>query len=255
MGNVAKLKKQEVVANDPAPVDPIMSTIERLATNKDVNPEVVAMLFDRLKEQQESNEERAFNVAMVACQKELKPITRRAFNKQTKSNYAKLEHISKAVDPIIHKHGFSCSFGQLEGAPDKHIRFFCDVRHEDGHKERYLGDVPIDDAGIQGTVNKTGTHAYGSTMTYGRRYVKCSAFDIQVTDDDDGNGPANAPITEEQAERLRELLDAAEADIQAFCEMYEIDQYADLPASKWDAALVAIGRVKEKNTEKAKSNG
>lgn len=60
---------------------------------------------------------------------------------------------------------------------------------------------------MKGTANKTGTHAYGSTTSYGRRYLFCAVFDIAIGDDDDGVGAKIETVTADQFVRLRDKLE------------------------------------------------
>ena len=240
MNEIAKIEENGAVA-----VDPIMASIEKLATSKDVNPEVLGMLFDRLDGQQKWEAERAYNAAMAECQAKLEPVRRTAFNDQTKSKYAKLEHISKMADPIISEHGFALSFGAAPTEDKNYLHVTCDVTHKDGHARRYEGSYPLDIAGIKGTQNKTAIHAMGSTKTYARRYMKMDIFDIQLENDDDAQSAVSTTISEEQADHLRKKLDDAEVDLGAFCQHFRIDAYPSLRVADWDRALAMIAKKKE----------
>jgi hypothetical protein len=174
----------------------------------------------------------AFYAAMAAAQAEMKPVARDADNDQTRSKYARYETISEAIQPIITKHGFSLTFD--EGTPEKenHIRVLCDVMHSGGHMKQYHADVPFDNVGMKGNPNKTATHAYGSTKSYGRRYLKLDIFDIALkNDDDDGNAAGEfdgGTITPEQAATIRELLEKTGTDTEKFCQWAKVDAVPDL---------------------------
>ncbi len=85
------------------------------------------------------------------------------------------------------------------------------LSHIDGFTRRYAHDVPIDGVGMKGSMNKTATHAYGSTLAYGERYALVGAFNIPTSSDDDGNrevsapppSPGDAAITAVQLRNLR----------------------------------------------------
>jgi hypothetical protein len=48
-------------------------------------------------------------------------------------------------------------------------------------------DIFADTKGPRGTPNKTATQGFGSTMSYGRRYLKALMFDLVIAgEDDDG---------------------------------------------------------------------
>ena len=68
--------------------------------------------------------------------------------------------------------------------------------------------------GIKGSVNKTAMHGHGSALTYARRYIMCLAFDIQVSDDDDGNaaGAENRRfVSTSQVAQINTRLDKIES--------------------------------------------
>jgi hypothetical protein len=68
------------------------------------------------------------------------------------------------------------------------IRIVAHVSHAGGHTRRYHIDLPLDDVGSGGKVNKTKIQARGSTNEYGRRYLARMIFNLATRDDTDGNG-------------------------------------------------------------------
>jgi hypothetical protein len=166
--------------------------IERVASNPNINLEIMDRLFAHHKEMVARDAEVAFNDAMSACQKEMPAVERDAENEQTHSWYTRLETLSDAAVPVYTKHGFSLSFDEEDSPKEGHIRVICYCSHKAGHTRKYRGDVPLDIAGIKGNVNKTPTHAFGSTKSYGRRYLTLDIFNIVMKgEDNDGNGASN----------------------------------------------------------------
>lgn len=170
--------------------------IERLAANKDVDVEKLERMLAMQERILAKQGEMAFNEAMKTCQEEMPAILRNKENQQTNSRYADLEAVNNAIVPIYTKHGFSLSFGTADCPVTAHYRITCLVSHTGGHSRPYQADIPIDAAGIKGTANKTGTHAFGSTMSYGRRYVTLMIFNLTLTNEDnDGQRKAGRGIT------------------------------------------------------------
>jgi len=169
----------------------LMDVISRAAADKDVDVlkmEKLIDLYERLSNRQASQ---AYNVAMTACQAEMEPVVKDATNDQTRSRYAKLETIVQAIKPVYTRHGFSLSFGTDISPREDHDRITCRVMHKAGFHRDEFADVPRDMFGMKGTQNKTNTHAWGSTQTYGRRYLTLGIFNLSVVDslmtrDDDG---------------------------------------------------------------------
>jgi hypothetical protein len=68
----------------------------------------------------------------------------------------------------------------------------CRVSHQNGHSRTYQIDMPADGKGAKGGDVMTKTHATGSAVSYGMRYLLKMIFNIAVSDkDDDGNAAAN----------------------------------------------------------------
>lgn len=220
------------------------------ALEKGVSPDILKQMMDLRDREEARNAERAFAAAMVAAQAEMPQVVRNAKNTQTNSLYAKYETISEAIQPIITKHGFACMFSEGKAEQPNHIRTLCDVVHEAGHTKQFYADIPFDNVGMKGNANKTNTHAYGSTKSYGKRYLKCEIFDVAVKNqDDDGNaagGENTEMITTEQRDILLKLIDETETDVVKFCEWAKIEAVSDLLARHYDKALGVLQARKAK---------
>lgn len=130
---------------------------------------------------------KAYDEAMAACQAAMPSVYKDKYNEQTKSWYASLESVAKSAQPIYTRHGFSLSFNTGESKYPHHVLITCKCSHKAGHSEPFEYDQPLDDAGIGGNKNKTPTHARGSAISYGRRYLTMMVFNLATSDDDDGN--------------------------------------------------------------------
>ena len=120
------------------------------------------------------------------------------------------------------------------------MRITCELSHNAGHSKHFHADIPIDAAGMAGKVNKTPTHAFGSTMSYGRRYLTLMIFDI-ATEDDDGNRAGNgAVISDEQATDLLNLINEVGADKAKFLAYMRVDSIADIPVAKLGGAIAKL---------------
>lgn len=236
---------RDIVAQDvwtpPTPAAPtteveaMLALIERVARDPQSDIEKLERLV-AMRERLETREaERQFNAAMAAVQAEIPIVLRDRTNTQTNSKYATLERIAKAIMPIVAKHGFSVSFGMDEPKQPDCCGITAIVSNG-GYSRNYRADVPIDAAGLKGVVNKTKTHAFGSTASYGRRYLLCMIFNVATGDDDDGNTAGNAKetISEDQAMQLRELIEATNSDQAKLLAYLKIESVADIPADKFD---------------------
>lgn len=167
----------------------ILDAILQAAQNPAMDVDKLRSLFELQERMQDRQAAQAYASAMVDAQAEMRSVGKDRTNTQTNSDYATLEAIDAAIRPVYTRHGFSLSFGTADSPMEKHVRITCKVTHRDGHSESFEYDNPMDDVGIQGKVNKTPTHARGSAVTYGRRYLTLLIFNLTTgLHDDDGNG-------------------------------------------------------------------
>lgn len=179
----------------------IIQVIERAA----LNPEVDIDKMERLLQMQERVLDRqalmAYSAAMAAMQTELPSITERG--KTNTGYYATLEDIVDTVRPIMKKHGFAVSF-RIE-TQERGIQVTGVLMHQDGHREETSMLLPADTSG-----SKNAVQAFGSSTSYGKRYVLCALLNITTRgQDDDGHSAAPVKlVTPFQAGQLKQLITA-----------------------------------------------
>lgn len=250
MTAVAQIAEQRTVENYEAS---LIDLIARAASDPAFDVGKLEKLVSMQERVVARNAEIAFNASMQAAQAAMPRVTRDAMNDHTKSRYARLETISAAIKPVITDHGFSLSYGTDHSPLDNHYGVTCLVAHSAGFSRLYRADIPIDANGAKGVSNKTATHAFGSTMSYGRRYLLLMVFDIALTnEDDDGQaaGRRQNPqqqiasdgdvISDEQAGKLRSALTEAGGDIDRFLRFFKIECLPDLPAARFGEAMRMI---------------
>lgn len=177
--------------------DQMLAMIEKVAFDPNVDVLKMEKLLDmqeRIFDKQTTIE---FNKAMVACQEEMPVVYAKVSNDQTRSKYAKVEHILQSIKPVYTKHGFSMSFGTDKSKLENHIIVTCDVMHKSGYSRQYMSEMPLDSTGIKGSVNKTGIHATGSAYTYAKRYLIGMIFNLTIANEDD-DGVKAGGVTYEQ---------------------------------------------------------
>ena len=258
----AEIVTMEGRAADTAP-DNILSVIERIASNPDIEVERMRTLLQmradeeaRIRQMEREDREEAARRAWMRdfsrVQAEIGPIVRTRKNTHTSSSYADLADIDRVVTPILTKHGFLTSSGSVPGAPDGFIRMRLIIGHSEGHERAYEDIFPLDGAGSQGRANKTGIQAKGSTDTYARRYLKAAALDLAFMDDTDGNSPRpSAPagnITQAQFEELHQLIEDTQSDLAKFLKHFGIDGLDMLPAAKFASARQMLLQKKAGNS-------
>lgn len=233
--------------------DPMVSMIERIALDPNADLDKLERMLAMKERLEVDRRQQEFSAALSACQAKIPTVLKNKNNEQTRSKYADLASIYKAAKPVVADHGLS--FSTFPAPCDREgfqgIRWI--LRHEGGHIEEGDAEVPIDNKGMKGTVNKTSTHAFGSTVSYGRRYLFCMIFDIATGDDTDGNSPQTTnTINAEQFIILRDLIEeigeADGTDKDKFYCAYGLTKDADLeqfPADKFERAKTQLERKKK----------
>ena len=86
--------------------------------------------------------------------------------------------------------------------------------------------------------------ALGSTNSYAKRYCLCNALNIVVTDEDlDGQIPGHDIVSEEEADRLRELADqVSKEDRERLLAWAGVETWDEFPSRIYKQALRAYGR-------------
>lgn len=231
---------RQVVSDTPATYhDPMVAMIERVAMDPSIPldrlEQMMAMkerMEDRAREDDERQAKKDYFAAMSKCQAELPVVAKNKANDHTRSTYADLAAIEEQAMPVIHQHGFAVSF-QPDGYNEKgELRIRWEISHEAGHSRDGIGEIPVDSAGSQGKVNKTGTQAFGSTATYGRRYLLCMLFNISTGDDRDGNAVEDTikTISAAQRDEIQALVEKLGWDVPGFCAWAKINALPDLEA-------------------------
>jgi hypothetical protein len=166
----------------------------------------------RLQERVRDDDARkSYNAAMNAAQGEMGRISADASNPQTRSRYATYGQLDKALRPIYSRHGFYVSFNTADSPLEQHVRVLATVAHSDGHEREFQADIPCDGKGAKGNDVMTKTHAAGSAMTYGQRYLLKLIFNVAIGEnDDDGNAAspktATGFVSETQADEILRLI-------------------------------------------------
>lgn len=207
-----------------------------------------------LQERWEASEaKRRYDQAMKDAQAEMRPIVADKDNSQTKSRYATYHALDNAIRPIYSRQGFSLSFDTADCPLPDHVRIVCEVACG-GHRTYPHIDMPADGKGAKGGDVMTKTHATGSAVTYGRRYLLGMIFNITITQDDDGNAAGNPDmamaITADQFRELQALLEESgskEADMLTYVKADSAETLTLAQYAKAKAAMVhKIGIKKQK---------
>jgi hypothetical protein len=221
-----------VIPNEPSALVPVtpMDMLNR-AVSSGADIEMIEKLMS-LQERWETGQARkAFDEAIAAAKLEIPPIERNAKGHNDKK-YADFSAIAAVVDPILGKHGLSYRFRTNQ---TDRIAVTCILSHKAGHSEETTLSGPPDASG-----SKNAIQAIGSTLTYLQRYSLVQMLGLAAARDDDGKAGAGKPlITQEQADKLRDALEASGKDRKAFLKWAKVEKIEDITAELFDSCLDA----------------
>lgn len=144
--------------------------------------------------------------ALVAAQLAMKAAVKDAKNPHLKNKYADLASVREAVLPVFLANGIAVTQGAAIGQAG-YVAVVTQFSHVSGQWMRSRVEVPYQE--------QKGTNiaqAYGSALSYARRYA-LSSMACVVAEDDDGNGAA--PPAREPAPVRAQAADDTIADIRA----------------------------------------
>ena len=187
--------------------------------------------------------------AMAKAFAAIEGATKSANNPHFKSKYADLTSVIEAIKPALVANGLF--FTQSPRPNDKGVEIETILHHASGEVFS-LGSlfVPAD---------KNNAQAFGSALTYARRYALVTAFGVPV-EDDDGNAAAAAPpkrepqvelINDADCVEVTNLLRATKADTKAFLGYFGVPATSKLTTAQ---APTAIAMLRKKLAEAAQAD-
>lgn len=189
-------------------------------------------LIDKLMDMQDRWEDRKarqeFNQAITAAKAEIEPVKRT--NKSHMGKYENLADISKAISNILAENGLSYRF--RTDNKNGQICVTCIIAHKSGYSEENTLCSDADKSG-----SKNSIQAIGSAVTYLERYTLKAALGLSASHDDDGNSAdLEKNISENQRNKILQLIEKTNSKIDGFCALYGINSVADLPENLFQAA-------------------
>ena len=189
-------KTQALVPQNPTEMDLLALA---LSNNSAIDViERIAALREKAVLRQDEIE---FNEALNRVQSGINRIAPDMSNPQTHSRYASYAALDRVIRPIYTREKLNLSFNTEDPPISEHVRVVCYVSLG-SHTRKYQVDIPADGKGAKGGDVMTKTHATGSAMQYGMRYLLKFVFNIAVGYDDDGNAAGSALPEDVLVDRL-----------------------------------------------------
>jgi hypothetical protein len=135
--------------------------------------------------------------ALLASQREIEGVSKNADNPHFKHRFADLTAVIEATIPVLNKHGIAVIQLPTQPVHEGELALTTMLLHESGESISGTAYVPL---------AKNDPQAYGSAMTYARRYSLGSAVGLKFIDDDAesamgrGGLPATKPVSPSRAE-------------------------------------------------------
>lgn len=211
MNAVAKVEtRQELAAQQPETAS-LLAVISRAASDPNADIEKMERLMAMYERMESRKAETAFNEAMKAAQSHMGRVAADKTNSQTRSEYATYASLDRMARPIYTECGFALSFDTADAASPEYVQVLCYVSHEAGFTRTYHVNMPADGKGAKGGDVMTKTHAVGSAMTYGQRYLLKQIFNIAIGVDP-GDDDGNAASGEDYSDWLNAIKGCASVD-------------------------------------------
>lgn len=232
---VAAVDRSGSVAAPMSESGALLSMIERMARDTTIDPDRVERFFAMHQQAMARQARNHYLAAFAKLQADLPAVARKGTGHNSKK-YARFEDVIEAIRAPLAQHGFSLSFrtkheGQI-------VRITGILGHEAGHQEETDLPLPADTSG-----SKNAVQAWGSSISYGKRYVALTLLGIATEDDDDGKAAgAGATITDEQAEKIKKALDEIDGSLPRFCAYFRLEKLGDLPAAQFARAMASINK-------------
>lgn len=165
--------------------------------------------------------------------------TKSAANPHFKSKYADLTGVIDAIKPALVANGLF--FTQRPEPAQGGVQIETVLHHASG-QSMSLGVLFV-------PANKNDAQAYGSALTYARRYALVTAFGVP-TEDDDGNAATRSAKVEQPASVVDDgqwaeivaLMQSTQTDVDKFCGAYGIASVKELPAAAFPKAKSQLSR-------------
>ena len=193
---------QAVARREPS----IMEIIAAVAAKPDADVAKMRELLALRLDIERRDAEIAFNQAMARLQPRLPRVKKNGSidfgGGKPAMKFARWEDIDTAIRPLLTEEGFSLSF-TAQPAPAG-VLMTCTISHIQGHSKSSQMQLPPDTG-----PGRNALQAIGSAHSYGKRYLTLDMLNI-ITEGEDSDGGKAYPLTAEQLNNVRSMVDACE---------------------------------------------
>lgn len=212
----------------------LLAIISQASTNPQCDVDKMRALLDMQQQVEDRHAESEFRHAMSEASGEIPQVNKRgrvSLGGKGGYSFTRWEDMDAVIRPILTKHGLSLSF-TTRSAEGGMRTIIGKITHQNGRYQTAEMDLPLD--GGQG---RNQLQAFGSTLSYGKRYCAEMLLNIvRCNEDTDGVPPQVSPqktITSQQKEMIIERLERLQMGperVLAYCEVSRVD---DIPLEKF----------------------
>lgn len=171
--------------------------------------------------------------ALAKAQAEMRPARKNATNPHLRNTYADLQDVVDACRPALTKHGLAIF--QTTDETESGAVLVTTLTHASGQWVRgRLRINPTDAKGLNSN------QAFGSALSYARRYAISSIAGVVTSDDDDAVTASHPTISAEQVQAIRQRLQETGSDEARFMKWAKVGSLDAILASNYDACISAI---------------
>ncbi|WP_175869145.1 ERF family protein [Bartonella gabonensis] len=230
-----------------------MELILERALENDVDMDRLERLLQLRDKEIERQNYQSFVSDLSAMQTEYQKIHKNATNPHTNSKYATLDKYIDAIKEPLAKYHFSLS-AKIKEQGSNDITVEMTLRHPTGNEISTEGRFPYDSTG-----KKSDIHAFGSAITYARRYLLGMLLNVASKEDDkDGNKEddtdENPPIKKacpQHINEIRNLIEQTETNEDDLLAYANIEKLTDLTYEKAQEVLGLLAKKQNIQRERA----
>lgn len=239
MSETLEMTRNEERAVEVRPAANLLEAITRAASD----PRLDIDKFERLLAMQERLEaqqrKERFDVTLAELQQAMPRIEKNGLinmGGKGQIKYSKLEDVDAALRPIYGPRGFSVRYDAPQTIDGSKIRIIARWSMG-GHTEALEITLPPD----QGP-GRSPVQAVKSSITAARRHLTEMFFNII----EEGADDQSKPITQEEADTLRDALASVNANMPQFLRVFKVESLEDLMKSRLDEAYRMIEAKRRK---------
>lgn len=238
----------------PSPIEILEGVVKGGITSE--NMMVVKDLREIIREERDWMAKKSFNADFFNLKKDIATLQICA-DKVVKTDKGVIAYVSASekelsekLEPLLLKHGFTMLFGQRQD--DNRTVAIITLMHQEGHDE--TREYAVRSGATNRMKDDTQADTGATTSAWRHLVIKFFGLKSRIREDDDARNVGNS-ITPEQAQLLRERVEACHADEAAFLRFAGATSYETIPALRYDelnkmlAKKEAAKRPKEEKNE------